>query len=502
MPFEPVFETINVNLRKGTLTDQIKVECRTDIPTEAVSKIINVSAFPYVGRTETADGQLRYGGKIVFFICYEDNGEIKKCECGAEFTGALTGDGISPNCRAVMRARAEKSETSLSGVKLSVSAYVTVTAEVSECRAYNALTGGENVITDKKEVSYTRSYGVREAAYAVEDEFEVNYRVAEVLSHRAAAVVTSVQCGVGVIIVDGEVYFSAIFLQSGEKKDIIRENRTIPYRMEIECEDAMPAFTATAHVSEKSFKIDVGVDDTNGVSTVNAEVSLGFTGEAFSTESAALASDAFSVDENVELIKEEAECCRENDVRSLMARVTGRAAIDEIPVGAYLSAACNEKAEVASAENVGGGVKITGALTITGIFCDAEGKVFSRKAETPFETVLDCILPDDCEFEILAAAGRAQAKIVSLTEIEVEADVAFTLYPREKCRLSCIKEIKSAGEKTKTDCAISVYIPAAGEELWTLAKRLNISPENLVATNRDLQFPLSGKERIVVYRCR
>ena len=33
-----------------------------------------------------------------------------------------------------------------------------------------------------------------------------------------------------------------------------------------------------------------------------------------------------------------------------------------------------------------------------------------------------------------------------------------------------------------------------------LAKRLNVCPKSLVETNSDLQFPLTGKERIVVYR--
>ena len=38
------------------------------------------------------------------------------------------------------------------------------------------------------------------------------------------------------------------------------------------------------------------------------------------------------------------------------------------------------------------------------------------------------------------------------------------------------------------------------EDLWGLAKRLGQYPEALLETNPDLQFPLTGKERIVVYR--
>jgi hypothetical protein len=48
--------------------------------------------------------------------------------------------------------------------------------------------------------------------------------------------------------------------------------------------------------------------------------------------------------------------------------------------------------------------------------------------------------------------------------------------------------------------AFSVYIPKAGEELWSLAKRLRRSPESIQESNPNLQFPLKGNERIFVYR--
>ena len=56
------------------------------------------------------------------------------------------------------------------------------------------------------------------------------------------------------------------------------------------------------------------------------------------------------------------------------------------------------------------------------------------------------------------------------------------------------------GDKKTEDSAISVYIPREGEELWSLAKRLNATPESIMSANKDLQFPLTGKERIAVYR--
>ena len=84
--------------------------------------------------------------------------------------------------------------------------------------------------------------------------------------------------------------------------------------------------------------------------------------------------------------------------------------------------------------------------------------------------------------------------------MELNGEVFLTVYPIEKNSFCFINDIKILGEKKDNPCAISVYLGTAGEECFSLAKRLNVCPDTLIETNKDLQFPLSGKERIVVYR--
>ncbi len=501
MPFEPVFETITLCKRKGAATDRIKVECRTEAPAESVAKILNVSACVSVSGAAASAGKLGYGGTITFFVCYEDaEGAVRKCECGAEFTGNIESDKVTETTRARTCGKVVKTEASLAGVKLSVTATVEICAELFECASLSALKGGSDLITETREVSFAKSYGQRETVYPLEDEYELNYRADEVLEHRAEAAVTSVQCGVGSIIVDGEAYISAIFLQSGEKKDIIRENRTVPFRIEIECEDAMPAFSATARVQVRSLKTDVNVDEERGVSQVVCAVSLKASGEAFSEETAEITEDAFSLKEELDLSRVEEESVFECEIRSATVRAGGRASIEEIPARSYVLAACGENAEIVESGYSGGVIKVTGVLSMTGLYCDAEGKTFSRKAEVPFETSLEIQLEENEEYDISVSATRAVMRDVSLIEADIEAELVFTVYPRKRRKIMCINAAKATGEKAETDAAISVYIPTKGEELWSLAKRLNVAPDNLVATNKELEFPLSGEERIVVYR--
>ena len=183
----------------------------------------------------------------------------------------------------------------------------------------------------------------------------MGYAVEEVLSHRAQAVVTAVQCGVGCIIVDGEVLLSAIMLQSSQRNGIIKESKTFPFRVEIECEEAMPNMQAAASVKERSFKIDVAVDKENAVSVITASVILDLEGEAFYTDVVTLATDAFSTEQEVEIVKEKVKHTNLGKLSTCVVTVSGRAITPELSVGASVLAVGGERVEIIKVDCAEGG---------------------------------------------------------------------------------------------------------------------------------------------------
>ena len=159
-----------------------------------------------------------------------------------------------------------------------------------------------------------------------------------------------------------------------------------------------------------------------------------------------------------------------------------------------------ERAEIIKKVCDGDLTLISGTLSAVAYVRDNEGKTFTVRLETPFDCALDCAYSCNVNLDIVVRAKNAKARLISLTEVELESDLMFTVYPEEVNDLKVIGEIKPLGEKAKSNVAISVYIPTVGEDMWSLAKRLNVCPETLAQTNSDLQFPLTGEERIVIYR--
>ena len=500
MAIEPIFEKINYVKNHSEMTEQIRSECKTDVFCEEIESVLNVSARAVVNSVTAMDGKVEYNGKIVYYISYQTvDGQLKKAECGNEFSGIIKDAEIKSDMRSFATVTVDKCQAEAGGVKLSVNAYLTVKVFTSKNQQKDALSGGNNLIIDKKEVPFVKSMGVRQGSYPLEEEFELDYPVEEVVSHRADAIITAVQCGVGTIIVDGEVLLSIIVLQKNEKRDIIRENKSLPFRMEIECEEAMPTMNASARVFEKSYKTDVLVDENKGTSVVSASVVLKFEGEAFVDSELSLVSDAFSVDQDIELITEEIPYLKTCEMRCLSAFASGRVGVEQLPIGSVLLAVGGESAYITEKKCEDGALKVSGILTAVGYFKN-EGKFFTRKLETPFECSFDCAFSCDTELEVHLKPQKAKGKIVTLEEVDLEAEMLFNVYPTVCERINLVSGVKTVGEKKKKDCALSVYIPVEGEELWSLAKRLNVCPETLIETNKDLCFPLTGKERIVLYR--
>lgn len=501
MAFQPIYNEIDLTLKKPDAKDRVKTECKTEIPSDSVSKILNLTAHSVVTECENSETGIRYSGKINFFVCYVNKeGEVCKCECSSDFNGVISG--VKDCQKPVVNSVTEKIEADVSGVRLNLSAIITVSVRVCECKKFSALTGGDDLIINSNEISVSKSCGIRENVFPVEEEFEINGCVKEVLSQRANVVVTSVQSGVGCIIVDGNLYLSAILLQNNEKNDIIRESKVMPFRAEIECEDAMPSMTALAEVKVKSLKTDITVDTERGKSSVNACVVLLLSGEVYYTDTLNIVSDAFVLTENVELEKETHDFYKPCSVMFAQEQIDGKCVIDELPVGVSLLAVFGEKTEIAECERTENGLTLSGTLAMTVFFKDLEGKVFTRKAETPYSVNISQENVCEAEYSVCAVVSRPVVKMLSATELELFSTLDLTLYPWQKDSVCIAKSVKSLGEKPYNDFALSVYIPCEGEELWSLAKRLNVCPDTLVSTNPDLKFPLSGDERIVVYRQR
>ena len=84
--------------------------------------------------------------------------------------------------------------------------------------------------------------------------------------------------------------------------------------------------------------------------------------------------------------------------------------------------------------------------------------------------------------------------------VEFEANLKICVTEGCNTAYELITDIAVGEDKQAKTNAISVYIARENDTLWDVCKELGVSKEKITELNPDVQFPLSGSERIIIYR--
>ena len=497
---EPVYEKLNYCQKIGQIKEQISLSAKSSVSCQEIDSVLSVAPFTVIDSVQTVQGKIKYSGRINFFICYLDKqNAIKKCECASEFNGQISNDLIEEDAKVSLTSIIEKSSVELNGALLTANAIVSLAASLTKQFEQNAVSGGQNLFVQESEIEIEKGLGIRLGACVLEEKFELSYSVEEVMFHQANAVISSVQSGVGCIIVEGQVLLSLVLLQKTEKKDIIKVCKTLPFRTEIECEECMPNLKSVAFIREKPVKTDIEVDENTNTSVVSVSVSLNLEGQTYLNQTLMVAEDLFCTTHHLDIERKTIEDYCVKQITSTSFMLNGRCGVGELAPSTNVLATAQESVMILSHTVQGDKLTVNGVCTAVAYLIDGDGLVFSRRLELPFEKTVDNIDGNN-EFIFTAKAFRTSAKIISLTEIELDGEIFLTVYLAQTNKIRFISQIIEGQEKEQKKSAISVYISQGGEQLFSLAKSLNVCPEELARTNEDLNFPLDGNERIVIYR--
>ena len=131
---------------------------------------------------------------------------------------------------------------------------------------------------------------------------------------------------------------------------------------------------------------------------------------------------------------------------------------------------------------------------------EQNGEIKSTDVNLPFSVVLNGVAEaGQTVCEDVAVCG-VSVRLKAEGEAEAEAVLKISATVCEERRVKYLTGIEEGAETEVNDCAVSVFLPAAGDGLWDIAKKLKKAPEDVSACNGELSFPLTGKERILVYR--
>lgn len=448
-----------------------------------------IAVYPQVSLSscEASNGRINYNGRLVCTVVYSDeNGKLCRMQKGAEFSHFADDEAIAPAHRVICALSGERAQIKRDGSSWLVAVVVGAEISVYASAERNILTSADGAVCRREnarlctEVTFT---GEAE----VEDGFDCNAE--DVLLPAAEALVLGCDCGAGVVKINGEIYLSLLAVRDGKPVGL---DRIIPFRCEIPCEEALLQRNAFCRAEIKEISVNARVNEEKGKCGVEVSATLGFAGSYCDEEEVTVVTDAFSRTNEVKLTVAEEELTPCKEIKVYSERVCGLCATKaKLDYTCAFLAVAAPRAEFARSEN-----GIEGSVTATLLY-GQNGEIRATEVNLPFTASLNGL--GDCA-HIGAAVCGVNLRQRAEGECEAEAVLKISAAECDRATVGYLTDIEEGDAVAVNDCALSVYIPAAGDDLWATAKRLRQSPEEIEATNPELSFPLSGKERILIYR--
>lgn len=472
----------------GTLNAQTAVECRFG---QEVGTVLSVHAQSVLTGAEAGNGEVRYFGKAHFSIVYEDGDKhVCRAEKGVEFTATAKDE----RCYPALTARAALSVENVSLRREGASVYVTALlgADISLYgeQSFDYLVGGDLIL--RREPSQLIVAHLCGGAAETTDEFETEF-VGDVLQHTETVNVTDLVCETGQLRVEGEINLGVLALKGDGA--LVSFERLVPFNVEIPCDSAVFGCSAEARISVLNASIHADADEEKGRCKMYAEFTLSAEGCVYEEIAVDTATDAFSETNEVSLSFGKVSCGGAGGVSRITERISGKCALSApVDFSDVFQAVTLQRAE-ANIVHAEGGNRVEGVAMATLLVLGTDGSHRGVEISLPFSIPVNT---DDCTVNVLVCGMSARQRQEG--EIEAEGTLKITLCEKKE---ACAKFVVSAEEGAQlpvNDSAVSVYIPHAGDGLWELAKRLGKSPEGVLASNPDIEFPVREGQRVIVYR--
>ncbi|MDR0855726.1 MAG: LysM peptidoglycan-binding domain-containing protein [Christensenellaceae bacterium] len=478
--------------KRVILTPQaIRVE--KEIVLRDSQQVITVVACAKKTRYEAAKGEIKVGLKVTYKVIYKSENGIEAQSFSDTSEGVLRNSFIQPASSGTIYTRVTACDFSgTQNIKIftniELSGYVTAPYSFTFCEPCSGIYAKTAPAEIEKLVA------IKEAEIIASEEYDLKDAQSRDLSVESRAIVTGVNVGGEVVTVNGVVYTHIIYL-SGD--NLTSRTFSSNFKSEILAQG----------ISENDFVSIIADCDATNLTKLNEdgtkiriETVISLSGCGIVKEQVYPVVDAYSCDNELTVVEQEAETDSHLCVASGAERIGGSVRIDEskprIRSVVCVSGVYPEGEEATNFDEL----LVEGKVGANVIYLDENDAYSQVKAQIPYKISVARNFP--CKNDITAntVVSGLTARAKRNDEIEITGEVFSEVYASGAKTIKYIGEIKEKEPVKRNPAALTITFAKAGETLWDIAKKLKVGEDELLSRNKTLELPLKGGEKIVYYR--
>ncbi len=455
-------------------------------------RTVCVTANAAVANVEALNNELRVSVKTEFTAVYQTaEGEFETKKGYAESVRSLIKEGVKPSTCAVVNACVTECDVSPSGSNATASVELSGWFLKENTLEYLG-SELENVHCLTKGVKVENIACLKDSRLTLTHSNEARLPIKKILDCSNCAIVTNVYPSAGLFQIDGELTTRIAAIT--DNNQFLTQVFSHPFSTEISEEFCRA--DSVIDVDSTIIKNELTLTDGDPrVFIADTELCFRYT----VTEQMEIAgvTDCYSTQNELQLktstaVLDECFCYRTvRDKASSTVKTDG--VVNEL--GCVICPTVS-----AVAVNIENGLSVEGLILATVLFDDENNVCTAKTVEIPFLTEVS--KDYECGAGLIPSVTvlNVNARLRTSTEIEVTAEFSATVRGISAKETTLVSAIEIGAPKEEDDFAISLYIVKPGETLWDVAKALNSDEDTIMKLNEDVNVPLKGGEKILLYK--
>lgn len=498
------YEQKNLTPIAGT---QLKVQSKIELQS-ACKKILGITSTVHVGIPERVEADVKLSGKVVTRVIYiDENDGFNSEERGTDWSEKLSLPNadevasITPSVH-IVETHPDTHGKNDSDLIIEVNSTSIVNVGIiaviqKEVNYVKKIHGNVESMTKKQNMS---TFGLAFCEkFELIESFVLDSNVDGILGVDATAAIRDINCNDGRIIIKGIASANATTVKTGEYQIISNHNYDWDFTKSINNKaiGIDDSIFGSVTVSNSSIKIE-SRDKAELVITLE----LLFTGHSIVSQEVEYVEDAFEYDHTLDFSYSNVENSHTTGQATLTADIEGNVMM---PDGSpYIGKVLTVSGVKISGVNVvpsDGRATIEGILSCVMVYECEEKTINSHIAQVPFSTVVKSEgINTGHNIVVSITTTACNIKARRGKELLVDARIVVNLYAYSTSTQKVTTDLVLGKEKEKCSSAILVHVVGENENLWDIAKNMNLPIAKIVAQNPAAQNEIKSGDRILVYR--
>lgn len=465
------------------------------IDADNIAKVLSLAVDAKCNSVEPYDGYVQVDGRTNFRLAYLDrDGQPKGVDYNADFSVKAEGDfSVDDSVGAeicVVEADAQ------SGGGLTLSAALEVKATAIKREELDVLIGAQNCYTTQKSVYLPEYIASKNVISSFADEVEVGGEVSSVLALHTTCALKKAEVADSGVSLAATVYSTVTYIEGGEIK---QKNFAVDIDEDLGLDGVGEGDTVKVSATVKNAKVVLqGVTDDN---VIKIEGDVNFKIQAFRCRKRDVVSDLFALSNEVVITRSNASFACFDGSGYFSENIQGTAMLGDNRAAATAIAAIPYAGCYASNAYLdgSGNLVVEGVVNADVIYVDENG-YNSVRTEIPFSVDVSSKSPFSRQVAVKCEVSNITAVLRREREIQLDITLQIAVSGYSPLEFDYISAVELGDQKPVNTSGISLYISRDGDGILDLCKAFTAMPDDILAQNPALEFPLAANQRVIYFR--